>query len=405
MGRASVSVSPTSPEELVHQLNEEGYAVALLRSMLVVSHVPYLRADGSVATGDLLVPISVQGDLVVAPRTHTAWWTGQAPHEVDGSPLRALNVEAHRGGPTIEGLSAMIACCKPHGREYRDHREFVLTYIAVLGAPVAETGSTLTARIGARSVPVNLRAGVFAYLDTASARSDLGRANEAVEGRTVGIVGLGGTGSYILDLLSKCGVRAIHLFDDDVFEQHSAFRAPGAAKIDDLRARRFKVEHFAEVYRGIHRRVVPHVVRIDERSVSLLDMVDFVFLSIDDAAAKPPILRHLADRGIGFVDAGMGLQHSDRGIVGAVRTTLVASGAGGMMDMIPTVGDPDGAYATNIQICELNALNAALAVIAWKRHVGFYAANRRSGNEVYIVEDARLHLDLGETTDLGGEDG
>jgi hypothetical protein len=30
-------------------------------------------------------------------------------------------------------------------------------------------------------------------------------------------------------------------------------------------------------------------------------------------------------------------------------------------------------YETNIQVVELNALNASLAVIQWKKHLGFYA--------------------------------
>lgn len=54
------------------------------------------------------------------------------------------------------------------------------------------------------------------------------------------------------------------------------------------------------------------------------------------------------------------------------------------------MGDDDGVYATNIQICELNALNAALAVIAWKRHLGFYASSRSPSNSVFVQEDGRL---------------
>jgi hypothetical protein len=34
--------------------------------------------------------------------------------------------------------------------------------------------------------------------------------------------------------------------------------------------------------------------------------------------------------------------------------------------------DDDNEYARNIQIAELNALNAALAVIKWKKLCGFY---------------------------------
>ncbi len=61
-------------------------------------------------------------------------------------------------------------------------------------------------------------------------------------------------------------------------------------------------------------------------------------------------------------------------IVGAVRTTLGTPAThDAVASRIPSTGDPAGLYAANVQIAELNALNAALAVMAWKRMAGFYA--------------------------------
>ena len=51
--------------------------------------------------------------------------------------------------------------------------------------------------------------------------------------KKVVIVGLGGTGGYLLDLLAKTPIEEIHLYDDDIFGTHNAFRAPGAASLDD----------------------------------------------------------------------------------------------------------------------------------------------------------------------------
>jgi len=42
----------------------------------------------------------------------------------------------------------------------------------------------------------------------------------------VAIIGLGGTGSYILDLVAKTPVKEIHLFDADALLNHNAFRHP-----------------------------------------------------------------------------------------------------------------------------------------------------------------------------------
>ena len=377
----------------MRHLNGAGYSVALADGTLVISHVPYVQSVGSVAYGKLLVPLAMEGGGVAPPRVHQAWWTGTAPKETDGAPLAGVSVLRGPQSCVAGFPRPMMLCGRIRGREFHDHLEFVSTYVALLGAPAAALDPNATARVGTGSTAQAVDTGPFAYIDTASSRTALGAVNATIRGQTIGIVGLGGTGSYVLDLVSKCAVDAIHLYDDDEFEQHSAFRAPGAATIDDLRARRRKVDHFAQVYRGLNRRIVPHAVRIDARTAPLLDVLDFAFVCIDDAAAKPPILNRLAGRGIAYVDVGMGLQDSERGIVGAVRTTLVAPGDEEMAKRVPLVGDPDGVYATNIQICELNALNAAFAVIAWKRHRGFYASFRPQANGVFVVEDGRLHVE------------
>ena len=60
------------------------------------------------------------------------------------------------------------------------------------------------------------------------------------------ILGLGGTGSYILDLVAKTPVKEIHLYDGDTFYQHNAFRSPGAPSSDELRARQTEGDLFQE---------------------------------------------------------------------------------------------------------------------------------------------------------------
>ena len=70
---------------------------------------------------------------------------------------------------------------------------------------------------------------MFLYEDTASSRADIVTINSKLKSLRIGIVGLGGTGSYVLDFVAKTPVKEIHLFDGDTFDQHNAFRAPGAA--------------------------------------------------------------------------------------------------------------------------------------------------------------------------------
>ena len=47
--------------------------------------------------------------------------------------------------------------------------------------------------------------------------------------------------------------------------------------------------------------------------------------------------------------------------------------------------DIDDAYGDNVQIAEMNALNAALAVIKWKKHMGVYADVVQECNSDYMI--------------------
>lgn len=44
-------------------------------------------------------------------------------------------------------------------------------------------------------------------------------------------------------------------------------------------------------------------------------------------------------------------------------------------------------YSTNIQVVELNALNACLALIKWKKMRGFYADSGYEHNTAYVLDD------------------
>ena len=68
----------------------------------------------------------------------------------------------------------------------------------------------------------------FQYPNTNSARAKITDLDEKYKGLKIAIIGLGGTGSYVLDLIAKTPVAEIHIFDKDVFQLHNAFRAPGA---------------------------------------------------------------------------------------------------------------------------------------------------------------------------------
>ena len=100
----------------------------------------------------------------------------------------------------------------------------------------------------------------FLFLETASSRAGITRMNEKLAGDRIGIVGLGGTGSFILDYVSKTRVSEIHLFDGDGYQQHNAFRAPGATTPEELQRRPSKVELYSERYSRMRHGIVAHIL-------------------------------------------------------------------------------------------------------------------------------------------------
>jgi hypothetical protein len=110
---------------------------------------------------------------------------------------------------------------------------------------------------------------------------------------------------------------------------------------------------------------------------------------MDDASAKAGIITLLEEHGVTFIDVGMGLHAVDGALLGALRVTSSTPERRDHIHAhkrIPLNGSADRAYATNIQIAELNALNAALAVIKWKKFCGFYADLDHELHSVYTID-------------------
>jgi hypothetical protein len=220
-------------------------------------------------------------------------------------------------------------------------------------------------------------------------------ANAKLEIDRLAIVGVGGTGSYVLDLVAKTPVGEIHLFDDDVLLNHNAFRAPGAASLEILRARPRKVDHFAATYDRMHRHIIPHSVRLAAANAHELADMSFVFLCMDGGPAKREIVEWLEAQEIAYADVGMGLDEHEGSIGGVLRiTTSTPSqrahvwGRGRISFEDPDDGQNE--YARNIQVADLNALNACLAVIKWKKLMGFYRDLEGEHHTLYAIDGNEL---------------
>ena len=217
----------------------------------------------------------------------------------------------------------------------------------------------------------------FEFADTASARQQTTDLAMKLQDEKVAIVGVGGTGSFVLDFVAKTWVKEIHLFDGDEFLQHNAFRAPGSYSREELGEAPNKAVFHGERYSRMHRGVVVHPVQVDETNVRLLGDYDTVFLCVDGGSVKAKILENCMSRGVLVIDCGMGVKRNrgNRLLIGTIRvTTCLKDNHDHIRDCIDLSGadDVDDEYERNAQMAELNALNAALAVIKWKKIRGIY---------------------------------
>ena len=86
----------------------------------------------------------------------------------------------------------------------------------------------------------------------------------------------------------------------------------------------------------------------------------------------------------------MGVEVVDEQLLGILRvTTSTADKRNHVRDKkrINLLGGyDDNVYSQNIQIADLNALNAALAVIKWKKLFGFYADFEKEHFSTYSLD-------------------
>ncbi|MHA6780708.1 ThiF family adenylyltransferase [Pseudonocardia saturnea] len=382
-----MSPQPTSPSPDLQRLLDDGYDVELREGYLLVHHVPYVTATSQVSHGTLVSTLDLSGGVTVTPTTHVAMWIGEHPCHPDGTVLRQI---AHSGPrqltPTIQ-LGASFSSKPAEG--YHDYHHRLTAYIEMIMAPALTLDPTVTARTyPVRRDPAST--GPFRYADTATARAGLGMVTARITGRKVAVVGVGGTGSWVLDLLARCPLEEIHLFDDDRYLQHNAFRSPGPTSEEELADGPLKVEVHAQRWASMRTGVIAHPERLGEQHAALLSQMDIVFVCVDTGDSRRQVVELLETVGCDFIDVGMGLLLDEERaqVFGQLRTTLSTPDTREQARQhMPLSGSADEAvYAQNVQTAELNALNAVLAVTRWKRARGFYTDFENEVSSTYIID-------------------
>ncbi|GAB5400978.1 MAG: ThiF family adenylyltransferase [Aureisphaera sp.] len=374
-----------SPKQINHsqgvkELRNDDYVVEITGSYLLIHDVPYLNSKKELVYGTLVSNVPSP-----KPKDHVVYFIGETPCDLNGSPMKKLinNSNSRNLGNGI--VADHMFSHKPNPM-YPTYYEKMVTYIKILSAQAQHFYPKATARTG-RIIEPKEKKSVLHYTDTNSSKAEIEAVNEKLSGLKIGIIGLGGTGSYILDKVAKTLVAEIHLFDGDTYKQNNAFRAPSPTTKEVIDMGYNKADHWAEEYGKMHKHIYPHPTYINEKNLGLLNKLDFVFIAIDKGELKPVIFKKLESLDLPFIDCGLGVERVGDELLGIVRTTLSTPDHRQHMykGIISFANDDEDEYRSNIQIADLNDLNALFAVMKWKKYYGFFNDQRLELHSTYSI--------------------
>lgn len=367
------------------KLQDEGYSVDVRDGYVLVKDIPYINEGKQCLYGTLVCPLCLAGYKAVRPSDHVMYFQGEQPCNADGSCISGI-VHSNNRIDFGHGIIVDRSFSNKPSQGFNDYYEKFRSYINIIFGPVHLVDPSASPTPHRPIIETNKENSPFVYFDTNASRANIGVLTDKLRGLKIGIVGLGGTGAYLLDLIAKTPVHEIHLFDGDRFYTHNAFRAPGAASIDDLNALKFKTEYFKEIYFKMKHCVISHHENINEENINNLKAMSFVFLCMDSTEIKGRIVDELWKSSVPFIDTGIGLRIQQEKIAGSVRVTAVFNDTDEKCkSTIPLIDTEDDIYASNIQIAEINNLCAVLAVIKWKQFFGVYSEQERYDSINYDI--------------------
>jgi len=381
------------PNPDLKRLRDEGYEVKIVGTHLLMGSVPYVNASKEVKRGTLISTLELQQDRTVKPNDHTVYFVGDTPCDSLGVALPIVIQTNAQYSPATGVVATNRLSTKP-SEGYADYHAKMTTYAKILCHQAQAIEPKVTAKVFLPIPDVDGDARPFKYYDTSASRAGIAGLSSKLAMRKIAIIGLGGTGGYVLDFVAKTHVEEIHLYDDDDFHQHNAFRCPGAVALDDMKQGLTKVEYYAALYSKLRHGVVAHPYRILPENLDELSGMAFVFLCLDSGEFKDAIMSALEAEGTPFIDVGMGVELSGGALTGILRVTTSTSQkrdhvrGNHRVSFAPAAGD--NLYSRNTQVVELNALNAALAVLKWKKLCGFYYDLKGEHHSTYAISTNKL---------------
>lgn len=359
----------------LRKLIDKGYSVAIDSNCLIIRDIPYLNENGELQTGAIVAKLKFIDNERFEQEDHQIYFAGTVPYGMDGKPIPNLG-----GGacniPLSDACKEVVVqrsfSNKPVATgKYNDHFHKVETYVGFISGPAMQVFDTSPYTF--RIVKESAEESVFKLRDTLTSRAEISDLQQSFAEDIIAIIGLGGTGAYVLDYIVKTPVKEIRGYDHDGYHVHNAYRSPG--KVEDSELGKSKASIYQNRYENFRYGLTLDTKFIDSSSKDLLGDVTFAFVCVDNGIARAEILDLLIELNIPFIDVGMGLKRKNGSLSGMMRATYFPTEKASAVrekKWINESEEPENLYKTNIQIAELNALNACLAVIRFKQLRSFY---------------------------------
>ena len=379
----------------IKRLLEKGFALAQDGGFLVIRNIPYLDSQQQLQVGAVVTKLEYIDEFRVKQENHQVFFAGSSPYYADGTPI--LNIGDSSANLALSEASKDVVVQRsfsnkrmlPSGefREYIDFFEKINSYVDIISSPAIDlhNANPYTFR-SIETVPNS----VFKFHDTLTSRAEITDLVAKFSDDVVAIIGLGGTGAYLLDFLVKTPVREIRAFDRDKYHVHNAFRSPGRLEKSELDQSKAQVYHsrYDNFRHGLS--IAPK--NIDATCHADLEGVTFAFVCVDKGSARSEIFDLLIGMDIPFIDVGMGLIRLGSPLAGNLQTTYYSVENAEQVrgfGYAQTADDPNEEYKVNVQISELNALNACIAIMKFKQLRGFYAEQNPNYNLQFNIRNLK----------------
>lgn len=170
---------------------------------LVVSDIPYVTPSRRVERGTIVAPLGVVDDKAEPPGDHTVHFIGEAPCDHHGNRLGNV-INSEGTFPIANGVDANFYFSNRNadGSNFGDHFAKMTHYINLLEPHAQVLDPSVTAKTFPPAEDVEATS-PFLYADSATSRAGTAMYAERLTLPRIAIVGLGGTGSYVLDLVAK----------------------------------------------------------------------------------------------------------------------------------------------------------------------------------------------------------